>query len=206
MAITMDQIKELRKRTGVGITKVKEALTESNGDVDKAIQYLREKGLAKSASRMGRDANNGFIGHYIHADGTIGVIVEVNTETDFAARSEKLRELAHELALHIAANDPQYVRREEIPSEMVEKEEAVFKKDLEGKPEQVQEKILEGKMAKFYEDKVLLDQHFVRDDSKKVADLINEYIAAIGEKVEIGRFARIQIAKVSTSCGLEITN
>jgi len=206
MSISLDQIKELRKRTGAGINKVKEALEKSDGDVEKAIQYLREKGIAKAASRAGRSVSNGFIGHYIHSDGTIGVIVEINCETDFAARSDKLRELAHDTALHIAASDPQYISIENIPPEILEKEKRVYKKDLDRKPAQVQEKILEGRLKKFYESEVLLEQPYVRDDSKKFKDVLNDAIAAIGEKIEIGRFARIQISKPATGCGLEFVS
>lgn len=198
--ISMDQIKELRKRTGVGINYVKEALEESKGDLDKAILYLRKKGIAKAAKRAGREADYGYIASYVHGDGLIGVLVEVNTETDFAARNEKLREFAHDVALHIAANDPQYVRIEDIPEEIIEKEKAVFEKDLEGKPDNVKENILKGKLNKFYEEVVLLEQKFLKDDSKKVLDVQNELVAAIGEKIEVGRMARIKIAAAATYC------
>ncbi len=204
MATNLDQIKELRKRTGVGIHQVKEALEHSSGDVEKAILYLREKGIAKSASRAGRSADNGVIGHYIHSDKSIGVLVEVNSETDFASRSEDFTELAHDIAVHIAASDPLYVSIEDIPVDILEKEKQVYQKDIEGKPENVQEKILEGKLAKYYEEVVLMEQVYVKDDSKKVKDVINDAIAAIGEKLEISRFVRFQIAKGATSCGIDL--
>lgn len=202
MAVTLEQIKELRKRTGVGIQQVKEALESTNGDTEKAILYLREKGIAKAAKRAGRSADNGFIAHYIHGDGHIGVLLELNSETDFAARNERFRDLAHDLALHVAAASPEYISIEDIPEEKLAEEKKVYQKDLEGKPEQVQEKILEGKLVKFYEAIVLLEQPYVKDDSKKVKDVLNEAVAAIGEKIEIGRFVRFEIAGSSNSCGL----
>lgn len=200
----MDQIKELRKRTGVGLHLIKEALEASGGDMEKAVLYLREKGVAKAAKRAGRSAENGFIAHYIHGDGNIGVLLELNSETDFASRNEKFRELAHDLAVHIAASSPEYISIDQIPEDILEREKSVYKKDLEGKPEQVQEKILEGKLAKFYEEIVLMEQNYVKDDSKKIKDIINEAVAAIGEKIEIGRFVRFQIAGSANSCGLDI--
>jgi len=202
MAITLDQIKELRSRTGVGISNVKEALEASKGDMEKAIIYLREKGISKGAKRAGRQAENGFIAHYVHGDGTIAVLVELNSETDFASRSEKFRSLAHDLALHIAANNPEYTAIDDIPEDVLETEKAIYKKDLKGKPDEVQEKILEGKLQKFYEEVVLLEQVFVKDDKKKVKDLINEALASIGEKIEISRFVRFEIATPSNSCGI----
>lgn len=201
MTVTLEQIKELRKRTGVGIQQVKEALESSKGDTEKAILYLREKGIAKAARRAGRSADNGFIAHYIHGDGHVGVLLELNSETDFAARNARFRELAHDLALHVAAASPEHISIENISAEKLE-EKKVYKKDLAGKPEQVQEKILEGKLTKFYEEVVLLEQPFVKDDSKKVKDVLNEAIAAIGEKIEIGRFVRFEIAGPSSCSGL----
>lgn len=203
MSVSLEQIKELRKMTGAGITQVKEALKETDGDMQKAVLYLRERGMAKAAKRAGKDSNYGIVGHYIHGDGTIGVLVEVNSETDFAARSDRFKELVHNLALHIAAQDPQYVEIDDIPEEVIEEEKAVFRKDLEGKPEGVQEKIMEGKLAKFYEEVVMMEQVYVKDDSKKVKDLINDAVSAIGENIQIGRFARIMIAGPASSCRLD---
>ena len=204
MAITLEQIKELRKRTGVGINAVKEALEASKGDTEQAIHYLRKKGIAKGAKRAGRDAENGFIANYIHGEGSIGVLIELNSETDFAARNGRFRELAHDIALHIAASDPQYISKEDIPENVLEKEKDIYRKDLEGKPEAVQEKIIEGKLQKYYEEVVLLEQPFVKDDKKKIKDLMNDALAAIGEKIEIGRFVRFEIAEPSSSCGLVV--
>lgn len=203
MAVTLDQIKELRNRTGVGIQHVKEALESTNGDMDKAVVYLREKGIAKAAKRAGRSADNGFIANYIHGDGQIGVLLELNSETDFAARNEKFREIAHNLALHVAASNPEYITIDDVPDDILKEEKKVYQKELEGKPEQVQEKILEGKLKKFYAQIVLLEQPYVKDDSKTVGDVINEAVAAIGEKIEIGRFVRFEIAGSSSVCGLD---
>jgi len=202
MDITLDQIKELRNATGAGVTNVKEALEASKGDMDKAIAYLREKGIAKAAKRADKQADNGFVAHYIHGEGSIGVLLELNSETDFTARNESFRQLAHDIALHIAASRPEYARREDVPAEVIEKESEIAKQGTEGKPDNVVEKIVEGRLSKFYEEVVLLDQKFVKDDSKTISDLINDAVAAIGEKIEIGRFARIEIAGGSSACGL----
>ncbi|MBD3280859.1 translation elongation factor Ts [Candidatus Dojkabacteria bacterium] len=200
--ISMEQIKELRERTGVGISNVKEALEETDGDMEKAVEYLREKGIAKAAKRSGRSADNGFIASYIHGEGQIGVMVELNSETDFASRSDKFREFGKNVAMHIAASSPEYIKVEDIPEEVLDKEKAVYAVDLEGKPGNVQEKILEGKLGKFYQEVVLMKQLYVKDDSKTIEDILNELVAAIGEKIEIGRFARFQIAGPSASCGI----
>ncbi|KXK09636.1 MAG: Elongation factor Ts [candidate division WS6 bacterium OLB21] len=149
MQITLEQIKELRKLTGAGVTNVKEALEHSKGDIDKAVEYLREKGVAKAAKRADKQADKGFIAHYIHGDGTIGVLVELNAETDFTARNEKFRELAHNLALHIAANKPEYISRENVPADILNKEKEIAKASIEGnKPEAVVEKNSRRKNAK----------------------------------------------------------
>lgn len=199
--ITLDQIKELRTRTGVGVTQVKEALEASGGDIEEAILYMRKNGIAKAAKRAGKETDYGYVANYIHGDGMIGVLVEINSETDFAARNERLREVAYDISLHVAANDPQYVRVEDIPAEVIDREKEVFKKDLEGKPEGVVEQILQGKLQKFYEEVVLEEQKFLKDDSKKVKDIISDAVAAIGEKIVIGRVSRIQIAGPATGCG-----
>lgn len=197
--ISLEQIKELRSRTGVGINYVKEALENSNGDIEEAILYLRKKGIAKAAKRSGNETNHGYIASYIHAGGQIGVLVEVATETDFAARNETLKEFAHNVALHIAANDPQYLNAENIPEDILEKEKSVFMKELEGKPQNVAENILKGKMQKYYEEVVLMQQKYLKDDTKSIADYLNDTVATIGEKVFISRFSRIQIGGPATS-------
>lgn len=193
MKITLEQIKELRQRTGVGIHQVKEALTESAGDMEKAIIYLRQKGLAKAGNRASKDANFGLVETYLHSDKSMGVILELNSETDFAARSDDFKNLAHDIAIHIAAMDPQYIDSTDIPSDIIDTEKKVFEKELEGKPDNVKEKILEGKLQKFYEDVVLMEQKYVKDDTKKVKDLLNEAVASLGEKIIVARFARIKI-------------
>jgi elongation factor Ts len=199
--ITLALIKELRERTGVGINDVKEALDNSDGDIEKAILYMRKKGVTKGAKRAGRSANQGYIASYIHGDGQIGVLVEINTETDFSARNDKIKEVAHDIALHIAANDPQYVRISDVPEEIVEKEKSVFEKDLADKPAEVAAKIIEGKLGKFYSEVVLEEQVFLKDDTKKVGDVMDDLVAAIGEKIVIGRISRIQIAGGASHCG-----
>jgi len=201
MAITLKQIKELRQRTGVGVTYVKEALESSAGDMDKAIVYLREKGIAKAAKRSGKRADNGFIAYYVHGEGSIGVLVELNSETDFTARNERFRELANDLALHIAASSPMYTSIDEIPEDELNKEKDIAKKTITGdKPDNIIEKIVEGRLQKYYEQVVLLEQKFVKDDSKRIKDLITETVAAVGEKIKIGRFCRFQISH--TSCAV----
>jgi elongation factor Ts len=204
--ITMEKIKELRQRTGVGIHSVKEALTSSGGDIDKAIVYLREKGIAKAAKRAGNATNNGTIGYYMHGN-TIGVMVELLSETDFASKSDTFKELAREIAMHIAAKSPEYINTTDVPAEIIETEKQVYKKDLAGKPENIQEKILEGKLQAFYTENVLLEQTYVRDEDKKVKDLLNEKIAALGEKVVIKGFVRFQLGlepiSAKTSSDLE---
>jgi elongation factor Ts len=187
--ITLDQIKELRTKTGVGIQAVKQALEKSDGDMEKAVVYLREQGIAKAAKRADKATNNGMIGHYIHGN-KIGVMVEFLTETDFACSSDKMQELSKNICMHIAAQSPEYISIEDIPEDVIEREKKIYSKDLEGKPDNIKEKILEGKLAKFYEELVLMEQPFVKDEDKKVKDLMNEYIAALGEVVKINRFIR----------------
>ncbi len=194
MEITIDQIKELRNATGAGVNSVKEALAESKGDIPAAIQYLREKGLAKAAKRAGKQAANGIIGTYIHGDNRFVVAVEIATETDFAAKSPEMQKFAKDVALHIAASDTLYVNREAIPADILENEKKVFAKDIEGKPAEIADKILQGKLEKFYSTSVLLDQQLFSDDTKKVQDYLNEMVAKIGEKIEITKFIRMKIA------------
>lgn len=201
--ISLDTIKQLRARTGAGIHKVKEALQASDGDVEKAIVYLREKGEAKAAKRAGNSTDQGKIGSYLHAGGTIGVLVEVQSETDFAAGSDKFAELLKEVAMHIAASSPEYVTRDEIPDSVMETEKQVYAKDIEGKPENIAKKILEGKLSKFYEGVVLMDQKYIRDEEKTVTDLVNDYIAALGEKIVIKRFTRFQLGDAPIVAGIE---
>ena len=204
MATQLDQIKELRSLTGAGINSIKEALEHSKGDFDKAVLYLREKGLAKATKRSDKSATNGFIAHYIHGEGSLGVLVELNSETDFASRNEKFRELASNIALHIAAAAPEYISIDDIPEDILLKEKEVAKKSTPGnKPEEILNKIVEGRLKKFYEETVLLEQTYVKDETKKIKDLINDAVASIGEKIEIGKFCRIKINASSLSCGIK---
>ena len=194
MAVSLKEIKELRQKTGAGVTAVKEALENAKGDFDKAVVYLREKGLAKAVKRSEKRADKGFIAHYVHGEGTIASLIELNSETDFAARNEKFREVAHDLAVHVVAMSPEYVSIEDVPSEVIEKEKTIAMKTIDPKkPQEIIDRIVAGKLQKYYEEVVLMEQHFFKDESKKIKDLVNELIAAIGEKIEIGRFCRIQI-------------
>jgi len=188
-------IKELRELTGAGIIDVKEALTEANDDKDKALELLRKKGVAKMAKKADRAAKEGLVESYIHAGGRIGALVELNCETDFVARTEDFQALAKELALHVAAANPLYVSREDVPAEVIEKEREIYKEqaDGSGKPDDVIEKMLEGKLEKYYEETCLLEQPFVKDGSKKISDLISESTAKMGENVQVRRFARFML-------------
>lgn len=202
MDATLDLIKELRQRTGVGVSAVKEALEASN-NIDEAINYLRQKGLAKAAKRAGREATNGIIGMYLHTDKRTGVVVEVATETDFSARSEDIQKFANDMALQIAALNPQYVNVEAIPAEILENERALAMANIpEGKSEEMVEKIVQGRLEKFYKENVLTHQNLFVDESRTVSDYINELVAKIGEKIEITRFAKLQIAMPATQSGL----
>jgi elongation factor Ts len=201
MEITIEQIKELRNATGAGVNAVKEALAETNGDVTKAIQVLREKGLAKAAKRAGKETLNGIIGTYIHGDGRMIVAVEIASETDFAAKSPDMQKFAKDLALHIAASETLYVNEEAIPAEILENEKKVFAKDVEGKPAEIADKILQGKLQKFYSTSVLPYQTLFSDETKTVQDYMNEMVAKIGEKIEVVRFVRMKIASEPVMSG-----
>ncbi|MFH0854845.1 MAG: translation elongation factor Ts [bacterium] len=189
-------ITKLRNMTGAGMLDCKKALDETNGDIEKAIDYLRKKGEIKAAKKSAeRDASEGIIHSYIHAGGKVGVMIQLNCETDFVARNADFQELAHNLAMHIAAANPSYVKQEDVPKEELEKEKDIYREQLktEGKPENIIEKILDGKIAKYYEEVCLLKQPFIKDDKKKVEHIISEVIAKIGEKIEVAKFARYQI-------------
>lgn len=190
----MEEIKKLRDMSGAGLADSREALEESNGDLDKAFDFLRKKGASKAQSRAHKEAKEGFIGSYIH-NGRIGVMVEVNCETDFVARNEKFQEFARNLAMHIAAANPLYLTSDEVPAEVIKKEEEIYKEELlkEGKPENIIENILKGKMAKYYEQVCLMNQKYVKDDSKTIEELLQELVASIGEKTVIKRFVRFEI-------------
>lgn len=191
MTITAAQVKELRDKTGAGIMDAKKALTETNGDVDKAAELLRQKGMASAEKKMGRIAAEGLVGSYIHG-GKIGVMVEVNCETDFVAKNEEFQQLVKDICLHIASSSPEFVSRDEIPSSVIEEERRIEagKEDLKGKPENIVEKIVTGRVDKLMAEKCLLEQPFVKDPSIKIEDLVKEKIAKIGEKITIRRFTR----------------
>ncbi len=186
-------IKDLREATGAGIIDVKEALTEAGGDKDQAMEILRKKGVAKLAKKADRAAKEGIVESYIHAGGRIGVLVEINCETDFVARTEDFQNLAKEVALHIAAANPLYVTREEVPAEVIEKEMEIYKEQSAGKPDDVVAKMVEGKIAKYYEEVCLLEQPYVKDGSKTISQLIADATAKMGENVQVRRFSRFML-------------
>jgi elongation factor Ts len=190
--MSMNDIKELRERTGAGMLDCKKALDENGGDVEKAIDWLRSKGVAKAAKKSGRAATEGLVHAYIHGAGKIGVLVEVNAETDFVARNEQFQQLVNDIALHIAAAGPEYVRAEDVPAAMLEKERAVQKALVleEGKPEHIADKIVEGRMTKYLQEICLLEQPFVKDDKKTVGQMLSDAIARIGENIQVRRFSR----------------
>ena len=194
MNISASMIKELRERTSAGLNDCKKALTETNGDMEKAADYLREKGLAAAAKKAGRIASEGIVEAYIHGGGRIGVLVEVNCETDFVARNDVFRGFVKDVAMHIAATNPLYVSKDDVPAEDIEKEKAVLRAQAlnEGKPEKIVDKMVEGRISKFYENYCLLEQPFVKDPEKKVSDILNGLIATIGEKITVRRFVRYE--------------
>ena len=195
--ISASAVKELREKTGVGMMECKKALVESNGDFAKAVDILRERGLANAQKKSGRIAAEGVVGSYIHGGGRIGVLVEVNIETDFAAKNEDFLAYVKDIAMQIAASKPEYVRREEIPAEIIEKEKAILKSQAlnEGKPEKVVEKMIEGRIEKFYKQVCLLDQAYIRNPDISVQQMTNEIIAKIGENISIRRFTRYEMGE-----------
>lgn len=192
--ITADMVKQLRERTGAGMMDCKKALTETNGDMEKAIEYLREKGLASAAKKAGRIAAEGIVDAYIHGNGRIGVLVEVNVETDFAAKNDEFRAFVKDIAMQIAASKPEYIAREDVPEAVIEKEKEILRAQAlnEGKPEKVIEKMVEGRLEKFYKEVCLLEQPWIRDPEKTIKQLLMEKIALIGENIKIRRFARYE--------------
>lgn len=192
--ITAEQVKELRELTGAGMMECKKVLEETNGDKEKATELLRERGVVKAAKKAGRIAAEGLVESYIHGDGRIGVLVEVNIETDFAAKNPEFREFVKDVAMQIAANKPEYVKREDVPAEVVEKEKEIIKAQAlnEGKPEAAVEKIVAGRIDKFFAESCLLDQEFIKDPDKTVQQVLTEKIANIGENITIRRFVRFE--------------
>jgi elongation factor Ts len=197
MTITTEMVKELRQRTGIGVMECKKALQETKGDIEKAITSLRKKGYARAKEKMDRETTEGIVGSYIHLKGKIGVLVEVNCESDFVARNEEFTELVKNIAMHIAASKPKYISSVEIPSEELEEEKDIIRAQFKdsGKPPEIIEKIVEGKLKKFYEEVCLENQPFVKDDKLSVKQLVDSHIAKFGENIKISRFARFELGK-----------
>jgi len=192
-------VKQLRERTNAGFADCRSALVEAAGDIEKAISVLRKKGQAAAAKKAQREASEGLVGSYIHAGGKIGVLVELNCESDVVARTDAFQQLPHGIGMHIAARDPRYVRREEVTPEMLEKEREIYKAQAlaTGKPEAVVEKITTGKMEKFYEENCLYEQHFIKDESVTIGEMVTQAIAKLGENISIRRFVRFKVGEVS---------
>jgi len=195
--ISADQVKELRSRTGAGIMDCKKALAESNGELEGAIDYLRKKGLSAAAKRSGRTTAEGLVSSYIHAGGKIGVLVEVNCETDFVARNEEFQTMVKDIAMHIAAARPLFIQREEVPQDFLDRERGIFREQAigSGKPEKIVDKIVEGRLDKYYGEVCLMEQPFVKDTDITTKDLITRNIAKIGENIQIRRFARYELGE-----------
>ncbi len=200
--VSIDQIKELRELTGVGLGDAKKALEETDGDMEAAVTALRKSGAMKAAKKADRATSEGFIASYIHGDGRIGVLVELNCETDFVARNETFQALAHDIALHVAASNPLYISREDVPEQVLSKEKDLYVEQLqaEGKPAEMIEKIVAGKLDKYLAEIVLMEQLFVKDDSKTIADLIQGGVQAMGENIQVARIARFAIAGHPNVC------
>lgn len=197
MDISADAVKKLREKTGVGLMDCKEALKQSNGDMEKAMDFLREKGLAKLQKRMGKVASEGSIVSYIHTGGKIGAMVEVNCETDFVANTKEFQEFTKDIAMQITASNPLYAKREDVPQDVVEKEKEIYKKQAleSGKPEKIIEKIAEGKLEKFYQEICLVEQSYIKNPDITVKELVEELIVKMGEKILINRFIRFQLGE-----------
>ena len=197
MAVTAEQVKELRERTGIGMMECKRALEEAGGDAEKAIEILRKKGHARAKDKAHRAASEGAVGAYIHSNAKIGVLVEVNCETDFVAMTDEFRELVRNLAMHIAASNPLYVAPADVPEDVLEKEKDIIREQFKDskKPPEIVEKIVQGKLNKFYEEVCLLEQPYIRDDKLRIKDLITGFVAKSKENTKVCRFARFQIGK-----------
>jgi elongation factor Ts len=197
MQVTPKQVKELRERTGAGMMDCKRALVESKGDIEKAIELLRKQGMATAAKKAGRVAAEGVVGSYIHAGGRIGVLLEVNCETDFVARTDDFQALVKDLAMHIAASDPRFVNRDEVTVEVLERERSIYREQAleSGKPESVVDRIVEGKLEKFYSESVLMEQAFIKNPDVTVQELVTETIAKLGENIQVRRFSRFQVGE-----------
>ncbi len=194
---TAQDVAKLREQTGVGMMDCKKALTECNGNIEKAMEWLREKGLAAASKKEGRIAAEGIVASYIHLGGKIGVLVEINCETDFAAKNERFQQLAKDIAMQIAAAKPTYVRSSEVPAEVLDKERAILLAQAknEGKPEAVAQKMVEGRIKKYYKENCLMDMEFIKDSSKTITDVVNDAILVIGEKITVRRFTRYEMGE-----------
>ena len=194
-------VKKLRELTGAGFNICRQALVESSGDVDKAVEYLRRKGQAAAQKKAARQASEGLVGHYIHAGGKIGVLVEINCESDFVARTEDFQRLCHDVAMHIAALDTRFVRREDVTQEILDREREIYKAQARasGKPEPVIEKIVNGKMEKFYEENCLYEQHFIKDESMTVGEMVSQMIHKLGENISIRRYVRFKVGESASA-------
>ena len=199
MAISAEQVKKLRDATGAGMMECKAALTEANGDMETATTLLRKRGLATAAKKAGRSTLEGLIGHYIHMGGKIGVLVEVNCESDFVARTDKFQELTKELAMHIAAANPLYVRREDVPADVVAREREIYREQVKDKPPQVVDKIVDGKLKSFYEQFCLMEQASIRDPNTTIAQMVQDAIRILGENITISRFVRFKVGEQNAS-------
>jgi elongation factor Ts len=197
MDITAEKVKDLRERTGIGMMECKSALTESGGDMEKAIEILRKKGHARAQAKASREASQGVVGAYVHTNGRIGVLVEVNCESDFVARNAEFQELVKEIAMQVCAAKPRYVSSDQIPAEILAAEKEIIKAQLGDmkKPPEIMEKIVTGKLGKFFEEVCLLDQPYIREDKIKVRDLVSQAVAKIGENIKVRRFARFEIGQ-----------
>ena len=198
--IPADLVKKLRDRTGAGMMECKAALQEANGDLEEALTILRKRGLASASKKTGRTTSEGLIGSYIHLGGRIGVLVELNCESDFVARTDDFQNLLKELALQVAASSPQYVRREEVPADVLDREKSIYRAQMEGsgKPPQVIEKIIEGKLGSFYEQVCLVDQPSIRDPKMSVGQLVQAAIAKLGENISVARFVRFKVGETAS--------
>ncbi len=196
--ITAELVRNLREKTGAGMMECKKALEQTGGDMDKAVDILRQKGMATAQKKAARTASQGLVSSYIHMD-KIGVLLEINCETDFVARTEDFKGLAKDIAMHVAAASPAYLQRDDVPQDVIDHEKEIYKAQVQGKPEHVVEKIIQGKLEKFYEESCLLDQIFVKDPEgkKKVKDIITEKVAKIGENIIVRRFARYQLGETA---------
>ncbi len=196
--ISAATVKQLREKTGAGIMDCKEALSECNGDISKAVDFLRKKGLATAAKRSGRATTEGIIESYIHMDSKLGVLVEINCETDFVAKNDDFKEFAKNIAMHITATNPVSIRPEDVPKETIDKEKEIYRAQVldMGKPEQIADKIVDGKLKKYFKENCLMNQDYVRDPNITIEDLLNEMVAKIGENITIKRFARFKIGEV----------